>query len=376
MHSSSRRHSWLEALRVLLVAGLLVGLLGGTGRTALGQTTGGRAISASASPGRRMLQLWHQARLAEGGARSGPGVLAQVKGQTYTEFPRLLSRQVTLTKKQLQESADPTFRGTHPMFKRLVAEGWYRKSGSIAELQGLANGLRQNRGISGTNPLSQVEFLAFDLEATNGSTGGFDKQRQRVLAGWDEVAQFGYTIYRGGQKLRSGTIAIKPDVALSSWVQNNTGLTPTTLASAPRFEQAARQILQLMQGRVLIGQSAVKMDWSWLQSNYARLGVDLPGPDRLILDTHYLSFNHFPQGGGLKGMSAHFGVNQSNHHNARYDAEATGDIFFAMMRKPGGATTLGQAFTLQQQGYDRMKNPNAYANTSAPAGAVPAAAAR
>jgi DNA polymerase III epsilon subunit-like protein len=314
--------------------------------------------SSVTSPGRRMLQLWRQAR-QQPGAQLGTrlGTRAMVKGRTYSEFPALLKRQARpMTKKQRHENADATFRGTHPMFKRLVSSGWYRQPGKIAELQRMANNLRQTRTLSGGKQLSQVEYLAFDLEATNGSAGRFHKGRQRVLAGWDEVAQFGYTIYRGGQKVRSGTIDIKPDVQISNWVQDNCKLTPKTLANAPRFEAAAKQILGLMQGRVLIGQSAVKKDWSWLQSNFARLGVNLPGPKKLILDTHYLSFNHFPQGAGLKNLSQHFRVNQTNHHNARYDAEATGDVFFSMMRK-SGTSTLGQAFARQQQGYDRMKNP-------------------
>lgn len=314
--------------------------------------------STTASPARRMLQLWRQAR-TQPGARLGTqlGTRAMVKGRTYSEFPALLGRQARpLTKKQRLENTDATFRGTHPMFKRLVSSGWYRQPGKIAELQHMADNLRQTRTLSGNKQLSQVEYLAFDLEATNGAAGRFHPGRQRVLAGWDEVAQFGYTVYRGGQKVRSGTIDIKPDVQISSWVQQNCKLSKQSLANAPRFETAAKQILQLMQGRVLIGQSAVKKDWSWLQSNFARLGVNLPGPDKLILDTHYLSFNHFPQGAGLKNLSQHFRVNQTNHHNARYDAEATGDVFFAMMRKTG-TSTLGQAFARQQRGYERMKDP-------------------
>lgn len=364
----------LLRIALLVCAGLVILQLPSMGWARPGQATvsGARGLATPATPGRRMLQLWREARgaqpVGQPGRRVGSGTLARIKGQTYTEFPALLKRHRTLTKRQRDENADPTFRGTHPMFQRLVRSGWYGQTARIARLQALADNLRQTRAIDGQRPLSQVEVLAFDLEATAGSCGRFDKRRQRHLSGWDEVAQFGYTIYRGGQKVRSGTIAIRPDASLSDWVQRNAGLTPRALAGAPRFEQVAGQILELMQGRVLVGQSAIKKDWGWLRSNFARLGVTLPGPERLILDTHLLSFNHFAAGAGLKDLARHFRVRQSNHHNARYDAQATGDVFFAMMRHaPAGrsqvsppvtrSVTLDQAFALQQRGYEQMKQP-------------------
>lgn len=295
-----------------------------------------------------MLRLWHAEKRA--GARLQPATLARVKGQVYGEHPQLLSRVVQLSQKKQLENRDPTFRGTHPMFQRLARSGWYGRRGAIAELQGLADNLRQTRRLAPGQPLASVEILAFDLEATgNRGIGRFDGKRGRFLSGWDEVTQFGYTIYRGGRKVRSGTIDVNPTVGIDPRAQEITGLTPQTQAGAPRFERAARQILELMQGRVLVGQSAVSRDWAWLQSNFSRLGVNLPGPRGLILDTHLLSFNRSPGGSGLAGLARELGVRQRNHHSARYDAETAGDVFFAMMRA-SGARTLGQAFELQQRG--------------------------
>jgi len=254
-----------------------------------------------------------------------------------------------------QDSRDASYRGAHPMFQRLARSGWYR-SAQIGDLQRLANNLRTTRSIAPRTPLSQVELLAFDLEASGGSKGRFDAKKGKLLLGWDEITQFGYTVYRGGRAVQSGTIDIRPDVAIEPVVQRITGLTPAKLANAARFEHVASQILTLMQGRVLVGQGAIKNDWGWLQSNFARLGVDLPGPRGLILDTHLLSFHSFPQGTGLKNLVQHYQVEKGRNHNAGYDAAAAGAVRHAMLRERGAAT-LGDAFRLQAQGQELMRKP-------------------
>jgi DNA polymerase III epsilon subunit-like protein len=302
-----------------------------------------------------MLELWHAQRRA--GARLTPAMLARVKGQVYAEHPALFQRRVALSKKRSRENLDPTFKGTHPMFRRLARSGWYRKGHRIRELQLLADGLRRTRGIARSKPLTQVEYLAFDLEATNVNAGRLDKKRGRFHSGWDEVTQFGYSVYRGGRKVRSGTIDIRPDVPIAPEVRKLTKLDADKLRSAPRFEQAAKQILELMQGRVLIGQSAAKHDWAWLQSNFRRLGVNLPGPRGLVLDTYLLSFNTDPGGRGLVDLARQLDVRGRPghvHHHAGHDAELAGDVFFSMMLR-SRVRTLGDAFALQAQG-DAIKH--------------------
>jgi len=242
------------------------------------------------------------------------------------------------------------------MFQRLHRAGWYQRTGAINKLQVKADKLRKNRKISLKTPLSEVEFLSFDLEATNGNAGSYKKGLKAFLSGYDEVIQFGYTVHKGGKIVKRGTIDIKPDVAIAEPVARLTKLNENKLAKAKRFEDVAGKIIDVMHGRVLVGQSAIKKDWGWLQSNFARLGVDLPQPKRMILDTRLLSFNYLPAGGGLKGLAEHFRVSQAQAHNAGDDAAVTGNVLNAMMTR-SGARTLGDAFRLQHVGYQLMKQP-------------------
>ena len=305
-----------------------------------------RVTSPKLSSGARALQLY-RAWANKKTHRLSPGAKARWRGVVYSENRALLKRPVENKGKKRNINYDPTFRGKHPMFKRLVRSGWYTKGATIGKLQGMANQLRQTKRINPNTPLKDVEFLSFDLEASSGRAGKYNKGNGTFKSGWDEITQFGYTIYKGGKKIKSGSIKIKPDVTLNKHVQELTGLTPAKLAHSPRFEQTASQLLKLMNGRVLIGQDAIKMDWAWMKSNFARIGVDLPTPKGLILDTLLMSRHHYQGGAGLAKLSRAFRVNQTNHHDAMYDAEATGDVFFAMARK-NNVRTLGQAFNLQR----------------------------
>ncbi len=321
---------------------------------------GHASVVAAAPPPRHArpgaLQRWHTLLRANGGKRTS-ALLSRWRGALYQNQPRLLERNVKLTKRERRENTDPTFRGTHPMFKRLVKAGWYGQDQKISALQKAANALTNNRRISRKKALGEVEILSFDLEATNGNSGKYDKKSKRFLNGWDEVMQFGYTVHKGGKIIESGSIPIRPDTIIPSPVQRLTRLDATKLSTAPRFEQVAGTILKVMKGRVLLGQSAIKKDWSWLQSNFARLGVQLPSPRGMILDTYLLSFNQFRDGAGVKRMSEHFKVRpQGKLHDAKTDAQVTGHVFEAMMREHG-AKTLGDAFKLQRKGYELQHSP-------------------
>jgi len=307
--------------------------------------------------GKRAVQLYRELQ-RPGTGRIKPGVLARVKGVLFKEFPVLAERQVQLSKRLRQENTDPTFRGAHPMFRRLVHEGWYSRGLEIDGIQRQADMLRKTRALSRDVPLSEVEFLALDLEMTGGgrTTGRYDRGKRRFFSGAKELTQIGYTIYRKGKAAESGSIFIRPDGAIDPKVQKFNGITPERLAGEPHLERVAGQLLTLMKGKVLIGQGIQRRDWVWLKSNFARLGVDLPGPRGLVLDTHLMSHNIDPKGMGLKALAKRFGTTLDNHHDAKFDARAVGDLFFTMAKRMG-ITTLGQAQDYQTLGYQAMRAP-------------------
>ncbi|MCA9669948.1 MAG: 3'-5' exonuclease [Myxococcales bacterium] len=261
---------------------------------------------------------------------------------------------------------EPTFRGKHPMFRRLVRQGWFvEKQGERAKLQKLANALEQNKRFDRNTPLRDVEFVSFDLEATGQAAGRWDNKRRGFFSGWGEITQFGYTVHKNGKIVDRGTINIKPDARIRRVVTDlNGNLNALSLRDAPRFEKVAEKILKVLSGRVLVGQSAQKNDWGWLRSNFARLGVDLPKQSGMILDTFLMSHNHFKKGAGVETMAQTWNIPLVGAHDAQVDAKATAAAFFKMLAL-GGAKTLGDAFKLQAVGMKKMHNLTANARERA-----------
>lgn len=301
---------------------------------------------------RQASQLWRTIRARTGKVR--PAHRLQIKGFLEGNLPNLAPPDpVRFSKGQLKRGlVDASYQRTHPMFQRLAAANWYAQEPQIAGLQRLADNLRANRKIPRSTPMAEVEFLAFDLEATNGRRGSYDKVKGRFRAGYDEIIQFGYAVIRGGRVIEKGAIDIKPTIPVAAVVARITGITSERLGQAQPLEAHAKKILELMQGRILVGHDAIRADWPWLQSNFARLGVHLPGPKGLIADTRLSSFTIEPLGLGLRALGDRFQVNvaaDGRFHDAGYDAVATAAAMQGVAAHHGSAT-LGDLLQLNEVG--------------------------
>ncbi|MCB9558409.1 MAG: 3'-5' exonuclease [Deltaproteobacteria bacterium] len=283
-----------------------------------------------------------------------PALHSWIRGLVYQQLPKL-AKSPALAARGPQTSLDPTFFGRHPMFRRLVAERWFSNTQMIDALQRKADRLlsKPAREIS----LDRLELIALDLEATGGEQGGVlrNGKDQRWRFGYDQPIQLGYSIYRGRKLLGRGSILVRPDVPLAEWTKNNTSLSETKLKGARTFEQVAGQLLDLLDGRVIVGQSLETHDWAWLRSSFARLGVELPTQRQRFLDTYYLSRQIvdarsrqvFARGTSLKRSYAFFfGDAFANHHDAEADAVATAEVLFAIAAQRG-VKTLGELHGLQ-----------------------------
>lgn len=103
-------------------------------------------------------------------------------------------------------------------------------------------------------------------------------------------------------------------------------LTPERLAGAPKFEDIAPQLMEMLDGRTMVAHNA-SFDHSFLKLESMRAGLDMPTKQRLCtvalsrrlqLDTP----NH-----KLSTLAAHWKVLQSNAHDAYDDALVLAQIF-------------------------------------------------
>ncbi|WP_018655163.1 TerD family protein [Actinomadura flavalba] len=112
------------------------------------------------------------------------------------------------------------------------------------------------------------------------------------------------------------------------------GLTPARLRGAPRFEQVAGRVAELLAGRVLVAHNA-HFDHGFLAQEFARAGTNWPVAERLC--TLALHRRLAPPTPDLRlgTLAAHYGVAHDRAHDALADARALAGIFRYSLREAG-----------------------------------------
>lgn len=199
-------------------------------------------------------------------------------------------------------------------------------------------------------PVSEVDFLAVDLETT-----GLKPVEDHVLAAaWVPV--------RGGAVVLAGAheTAVRPPrgtvVGESATVH---GLTDDLLAAAPELDDVLPGLLGALRGRVLLAHHA-PLELGFLEAASRRLyGVGLP---LVAVDT--LALQHRLVAGAAQGEVApgvlrldaarrHFGLPRYPAHHALTDAIATAELFLAQVaelaHRSGGEPTLADLVPVRRR---------------------------
>ncbi|MEU9134227.1 3'-5' exonuclease, partial [Kitasatospora sp. NPDC048540] len=120
-------------------------------------------------------------------------------------------------------------------------------------------------------------------------------------------------------------------------------ITQDQVVGAPRFREVAPVLLDLLAGRVLVGHH-VSCDRSFLEREFARLGVELPPVPELC--TMRLARTRLADAGGygLAACVAAAGLGRYPAHTALGDARAAADLLrHCVAAPPGGPAAAGAA---------------------------------
>jgi DNA polymerase III alpha subunit (gram-positive type) len=286
---------------------------------------------------------------AHGDALAIPGRKVRMQGQKHILNPKTFRRRTPMRMANDPDAPlDATFNSSHPSYQRLVQSQWYTKTAAIDGLRRLSARLRQNRRVDRSTKVKKGEYLVFDLETTGLSMGGHIRGKG-FEAGWDDISEFGYAIVKDGKIVKTGSIKISPDATPEQGALDAMKKTVEQVKKGIPFEQAAKEILELMQGRVLVGHNAKQADWAWLRSSMARLGVDMPGPQGLILDTMLIAANTPAKSYKLAKLAEKHDVVNEQAHTAIHDAVTTAKVFLKEIEAQG-LETIGAVMDAQKKG--------------------------
>lgn len=164
------------------------------------------------------------------------------------------------------------------------------------------------------DPIRSLEYAVVDVETTGGSP----------LRG-HRITEFAAVRVRGtGEVLEEYSTLLNPLRPIPRFITALTGIDPSMVADAPRFEEVAERIRRLLAGAVFVAHNAA-FDHRFVQLEFARLGYTLPGR---TLCTVRLARRTVPEvtHRSLDALSYFFGLENEARHRALGDARVTAAI--------------------------------------------------
>ncbi|MEV7520137.1 TerD family protein [Streptomyces sp. NPDC091371] len=169
---------------------------------------------------------------------------------------------------------------------------------------------------------SNLLDYALDWALVDVETSGLVARRDRVLS----IAVV--TIDKDGRQ--TGEFSTLLDPGCDPGPVHVHGLTPERLSGAPTFDQVAGRIAEMLRDRVLVAHNA-QFDYDFLAHEFARAGVHLPVARRLC--TLALNRRVDPPTDDMRlgTLAAHYGVPQTQAHDALDDTRVLAGILRASL---------------------------------------------
>lgn len=152
-------------------------------------------------------------------------------------------------------------------------------------------------------------YAIVDIE----TTGGY--------AANNDITELAIVLHDGQKVTDRFETLVRPVRDIPRYIQVLTGITPEMVKNAPRFEEVAEKVAQLLKDRIFVAHN-VNFDYSFLKHHLAAAGADLLSPK---LCTVRLSKKVFPGlvSYSLGNLCRQLSISIEHRHRAGGDADAT-----------------------------------------------------
>lgn len=173
---------------------------------------------------------------------------------------------------------------------------------------------------SSAEPLTNITFVAFDLETT-----GFSAE-------FDRIIEIGAVKFRNGKVLKSRSWLINPGVPITADSQHIHGIMEEMVADSPSFREVFPQFAGFIKGAVLLAHNA-DFDVRFISAELER--NNMSAPENIVLDTLRLARVWLPDAGSynVERLVKYLGIPAGSFHRALADSQYVTAIFLAGIRK-------------------------------------------
>jgi DNA polymerase-3 subunit epsilon len=178
-------------------------------------------------------------------------------------------------------------------------------------------------------PLCEVTFVVLDLETTGGSPYEC------------EITEIGAVKLRGGECVGRFETLVNPGTPIPPLITVLTGITETMVVAAPRIGEVLPAFLEFLGGAVVVGHN-VRFDVGFLDAACARQGYARLSQRRVdtIAMARRLVRDEVPNL-RLGTLARHLRVPTEPIHRAMADAQATAEVFHALLERAATFGVLG-----------------------------------
>ncbi|MFM1905973.1 MAG: hypothetical protein RIT32_769 [Actinomycetota bacterium] len=173
-------------------------------------------------------------------------------------------------------------------------------------------------------PLHEVTFAVLDIETTGGS------------AETDSITEIGIVKVKGGEVIGEFQTLVNPGTAIPIQIQVLTGITTSMVIAAPKISEVLPHFFEFVAGAIPVAHNA-RFDIGFLKSAALRHGYNWNLPK--ALDTVQLAKlalgRDEVRNRKLATLAERFGTKIQPNHRALADAQATVEVFHALLERLG-----------------------------------------
>lgn len=189
-------------------------------------------------------------------------------------------------------------------------------------------------------PWTELPLAVIDTETT-----GRDPNRG------DRIVEIAVVHFEGGKVTARHAMLVNPGIPIPAEAAAVHGIKDEDVKGEPRFDALAKKVLELLEGRIPVAYNA-KFDRAFIFSEMRRAGhpavKDRSKPPAMRLTTDWIdplvwarALQQGAKGFKLGEVAARAGVALANAHRATDDAEAAGQVFYALLQNEAALSYRG-----------------------------------
>ena len=154
----------------------------------------------------------------------------------------------------------------------------------------------------------------------------------------DGITEIGIVLAEQGRITEEWSTLLNPEAHIPWKIQELTGITNNMVRDAPRFEDIAEEVAELLQERLFVAHNA-RFDFGFLKNAFRRLGIDFSPRVLCTVKLSRCLFPHQPRH-SLDALKRVHGIHADQRHRALADAKSLHFVMQAFHQKVGEEALL------------------------------------